>query len=82
MPKKRDSVRRAEWSLRYQTNFERLARDIAFEAGAEIEIREREVFILINRAEEHLCTIDHTKRTWRSIWMAMNERFPALKRYS
>jgi len=81
MPKQRDSVRHAEWSRRYETKFERLARDIAFEAGAEIEIRDLEAFILIDGTEEPLCTADVPKRLWWSIWMAMNERFPVLKRY-
>ena len=80
MPKQRDSVRHAEWSKRYEDKFERLARDIAFEAGAEIEIRGLEVFVLMSGTEEQLCTSD-LKRPWWSIWMAMNERFPVLKRY-
>ena len=81
MPKQRDSVRHATWSKRYETNFERLARDIAFEAGAEIEVRGSEVVVVIDGAEEHLCTADVPKKLWWSIWRAMCERFPALARY-
>ena len=81
MPKQRDSVRHAEWSNRYEDNFERLARDIAFEAGAEIEIRDLDAYILLDETEEHLCTADRPKRLWWSIWMAMNKRFPALQRH-
>jgi len=81
MPKQRDSVRYAEWSERYERNYERFARDIAFEAGAVIHIRGLDAFILIGEAEEHLYTAERPKRLWWSIWMALNERFPALKRY-
>jgi len=81
MPKQRDSVRHATSSKRYEDQFERLARDIAFEAGVEIKVRDLEGFILINGAEEQLCKADRPKRLWWSIWMAMNERFPVLKRY-
>jgi hypothetical protein len=81
MPKQRDSVRHAEWSKRYESNYEKLACAIAFEAGAEIVIRGLEAFILIGGTEEHLCTSDRPKRLWWHIWTALNERFPALKRY-
>ena len=81
MPKERDSVRHATWSKRYEDKFERLARDIAFEAGVQIEVRGLESFILIDGTEEQLCTADRPKRLWWSIWMAMNERFPVLKRF-
>ena len=81
MAKKRDSVRHAEWGKRYETDFERLARDIAFEAGAEIVIRGDEVFIVVDGAEEHLCTSYVPKRFWWSVWRAMCKRFPILERY-
>lgn len=81
MPKQRDSVRHAESGQRYETKFERLARDIAFEAGAEIEIRGEDVFIVVDGAEEHLCAIDISKRVWWTVWRAMCQRFPALERY-
>ena len=81
MPKQRDSVRHATWSKQYEANFERLARDIAFEAGAEIEVRGFEVFVVIAGTEEHLCTADVPKRLWWSVWQAMCKRFPVLERY-
>jgi hypothetical protein len=81
MPKQRDSVRHAEGGKRREAGFERLARDIAFEAGAEIEIRGDEVFIVLAGAEERLCTAGVPKRLWWSIWRAMCQRFPVLERY-
>jgi hypothetical protein len=66
MPKKRES------------DFENIARDIAFEAGAVIQLRGPEVFIVITGEEEHLCTVDQPERLWWSIWRAMGQRFPVL----
>jgi hypothetical protein len=80
MPKKRDSVRHAEWGIRYQENFERLARDIAFEAHVQIEVRELEVFIRTGDEEELLCVALHAERLWHTAWRAMCERFPHLER--
>jgi hypothetical protein len=76
-----NSVRHATWSKRYETDFERLARDIAFEAGAEIEVRETEVVVVIAGAKEHLCTAEVPKKLWWSIWRAMCERFPVRARH-
>jgi hypothetical protein len=81
MAKQRDSVRHAEWSKKYETNFERLARDIAFEAGAEIEVRGNKVFITVAGEEEHLCTVRVPKKLWWSVWRATCKRFPTLERY-
>ena len=81
MPKQRESIRQAKERQRFESNFERLARDIAFEAGVEIEVRDLSVFILTAGTEEPLCTVARTKRLWGTIWHALNERFPHLRRY-
>jgi hypothetical protein len=80
MPKKRDSVRHAEWAIRYRNKFERLARDIAFEADVQLEVRELQVFIRIDDQEELLCIALQAKRLWHTAWLAMCKRFPQLKR--
>jgi hypothetical protein len=81
MAKKRNSVRHAEYRKLGEIGFEREARDIAFEAKAQIEIRGGEVFIVVAGAEERLCTAELPKRLWWTIWRAMCQRFPLLTRY-
>jgi hypothetical protein len=81
MAKRRESVGWATSSIHSEEKFERVARAIAFEAGAEIIIRGDEVFIVVAEAEEHLCTVDVPKRFWWSVWRAMCQRFPIFERY-
>jgi hypothetical protein len=61
-----------------ESHFENLARDIAFEAGAVIQVRGPEVFIVVTGEEEPLCTVEQPERLWSSIWQAMCQRFPVL----
>lgn len=81
MSKQRDSVRHAEWRKRYEEDFERLARDIAFEAGVELDVRGLSAFILRDGEEDLLCTASQPKRLWCTIWRTLCNRFPALERY-
>jgi hypothetical protein len=80
MSKQRDSVKRAVESQQGEACWEELAGDVAYKAGAQIVIRGLDAFILINGAEEHLCTADVPKRLWWNICCAMGDRFPTLGR--
>jgi len=81
MARRRQSVGAASSRLHIEEHLERLARGIAFEAGVQLEVRECEAFIVVDGVSEHLCTVDLPKHKWRSIWIAMRERFPVFKDY-
>ena len=80
MAKRRASVGTAIVTTHREENFEQVARDIAFEASAEIIIRGDEVFIVVAGAEERLCTVLVPKRFWWSVWQALCQRFPVFAR--
>jgi hypothetical protein len=68
--------------MHLEEHLERLARGIAFEAGVKLEVRGLEAFVIVDGAEEHLCTADLPKHLWRSIWAAMRRRFPVFENYN
>jgi hypothetical protein len=81
MPKKRSSVRHAQFRGALERSFERKARDFAFETGFDIDVRGSEVFIGKDGQMELLCVAEDPKHFWRTTWQAMAADFPALKRY-
>jgi len=82
MPKKRSAITKSEYYGALEKSFERKARDFAFEAGFQLQVRGLEVFVQKDGQSELLCVADSSRHFWRTIWRAMTVQFPALKRCS
>jgi hypothetical protein len=57
-----------------------MAQDIAFRAGARLEIRDAEVYLVTENAAEFLCAPERANKFWYETWLVLHDRFPDLSR--
>jgi hypothetical protein len=82
MSKRRTSIAHAEHTRIAIEHCERIARDIAFEAGASLEKVNESIFIITGSSRELLVEGRSPKEIWRQAMHAMGRMYPHLARSS
>ena len=82
MTANRSSVKSAENNLILLKHKERIARDIAFEAGSVLEVSGTSINIRVDGAIEVLCTVEDPADLWPQALKALCDLYPHLARQS
>jgi hypothetical protein len=57
-----------------------MAQDIAFRAGARLEIRGSEVYLVTNEAADFISAPERPNKFWYETWLVLHQRFSELSR--
>jgi hypothetical protein len=82
MTANRSSVKNAEHKLILLKHKERIARDIAFEAGAVLDVADTSVSVIANGHKELLCAVQDPHDLWPKALKALCSMYPHLARQS
>ena len=82
MTANRSSVKNAENNLIMLKHKEIIARDIAFEADAVLEVSDRSINIRSDDKNEVLCTVEEPTDLWPRALKALCDLYPHLARQS
>jgi hypothetical protein len=80
--RQRSSVKFAKSNLIFRAHRERIARDIAFEAGASLQEDDDRVLLHTAAGGEPLCAESRPAERWRLALAALCARYPHLARQS
>ncbi len=82
MSDNRSSVRHAKIKQTLRGHKEKVARDIAYEAGATLEATDTSVFILDGDSRQLLCSVLLDRDLWPQALEAICKMYPHLARHS
>jgi hypothetical protein len=82
MAKGRSTVKHSIANASVRSHREQVVNDIAFEAGAGLEVEELSVYVVSGGMRELLCVAADSKSLWSSALSAICARYPHLARQS